>query len=69
MKQMNKIENVFKLLCYLKLLVVLRCATYCVTELLKNCSSQFRVFINIYVAEQRNIPYFELCIFPVVPKE
>lgn len=39
MKQTNKIESIFKLLCYLKLLekylINLLCVVYCVTELLK----------------------------------
>ena len=54
---MNKIESIFKLLHYLKWLeeyfVNLWCAAYCVTELLKKCSAQFRFLINIHVAEQR----------------
>lgn len=57
MKQMNKIESKLKLLGYLKLLekyfIHIWCAVYCVTELLKTCSSQLRLFINIHVAEQR----------------
>lgn len=57
MKQTNKIESIFKLLCYLKLLekylINLLCAAYRVTELLKNYSSPFRFFSNIHVAEQR----------------
>lgn len=55
MKQTNEIESVFKLLHYLPSLekYLIWCDAYCVTELLTNCSSQFRFFINIYVAEQR----------------